>query len=279
LKLSENRDLPVHAPDFADNGMAEPRSYYDVPVEGNITEQKQKEFLRGYYASVSYMDAQIGKVLKELDLLQLREKTIIVLWSDHGYHFGEHHSWGKKTNFEEATRSTLIISHPDMKIKGTYTDGLVELIDLYPTLCELNRLDIPEELEGTSFAPLLKNPFQPWKKAVFSRAKPKGVQGYTMRIPRYRYTEWRDNENIITVEIYDHINDPQENINIAQQTEFSELSKKLKAQFDEGWQSAQPEEPSMRRTIQVEVCFGKNTQRKVGREACQALYRCLYETY
>jgi iduronate 2-sulfatase len=99
LKLSENRDLPVHAPDFADNGMAEPRSYYDVPVEGNITEQKQKEFLRGYYASVSYMDAQIGKVLKELDLLQLREKTIIVLWSDHGYHFGEHHSWGKKNQF------------------------------------------------------------------------------------------------------------------------------------------------------------------------------------
>jgi arylsulfatase A-like enzyme len=211
-----------------------------------IAGQKQKEFLRGYYASVSYIDAQIGKVLEELDRLKLREKTIIVLWSDHGYHFGEHNSWGKNTNFEEATRSTLIISYPEMKTKGTCTDGLVELVDLYPTLCELNRLDIPERLEGTSFVPLLKNPLLPWKKAVFSRAKPKGVPGYTMRTPRYRYTEWRNNANIIAIEIYDHINDPQENINIAGQPEFSELSRNLKAQFDEGWQSAQPEEPSKR---------------------------------
>lgn len=241
LILPENRDLPVHAPDFTDNSMAEPRSYYDVPLEGRITVQKQNEFLHGYYASVSYMDAQIGLVLSELDRLRLREKTIIVLWSDHGYHFGEHQSWGKKTNFEEATRITLIISHPDMRTKGTYTDGLVELVDLYPTLCELNRLDIPDGLEGTSFAPLLKNPDQPWKKAVFSRAKPKGVQGYTMRTPKYRYTEWIENENIISVEIYDHINDPQENINVAQQPEFIELSRKLKAQFDKGWQAAQPE--------------------------------------
>jgi arylsulfatase A-like enzyme len=240
LKLPENGDLPTPVPDFADNNMSESRSYYDVPQEGRLVKQKQKEFLRGYYASVSYVDAQIGKVLRELARLQLREKTIIVLWSDHGYHFGEHRSWGKNTNFEEATRSTLIINHPGMKTMGTQTDGLVELVDLYPTLCELCQLELPEGLQGTSFVPLLKNPDQPWKKAVFSRAKPKVTQGYTMRTPGYRYTEWRVNDDIIATEIYDHISDPQENINIAGQSEFRELSRKLKAQFDQGWQAALP---------------------------------------
>jgi arylsulfatase A-like enzyme len=244
LKLPENQDPPTHSPEFADNNMSESRSYYDVPRDGNIEEQKQLELLRGYYASVSYVDAQIGKVLKELDRLHLREKTIIVLWSDHGYHFGEHRSWGKNTNFEEATRATLIINHPGMKIKGMHTDGFVELVDLYPTLCELCQLKLPEGLEGTSFVPLLNNPDQPWKKAIFCRAKPKGTQGYTMRTPLYRYTEWRDDEGIIATEIYDHINDPQENINIAGQSEFRELSRKLKAQFDRGWQAAQPRELS-----------------------------------
>ena len=203
LTLPENRDLPIHSPDFTDNGMAESRSYYDIQWEGRVGEQKQKELLRAYHASVSYLDAQIGKVLEELDRLQLREKTIIVLWSDHGYHFGEHRSWGKNTNFEEATRTTLIISHPDLNSKGIQTSGLVELVDLYPTLCELCRLDIPQGLEGISFVPLFNNPDLPWKKAVFSRAKPKGVQGYTMRTPGYRYTEWRESEEILEVEIYD----------------------------------------------------------------------------
>jgi arylsulfatase A-like enzyme len=240
LDLPKNQDLPINGPAYAHTNSGEARSYTDVNRTGPIPRQKQLELLRGYYASVSYMDAQIGKILRELDCLNLRKKTIIVLWSDHGYHLGEHGTWSKRTNFEEATRSVLIVSAPTLKNTGAPTKGLVELVDLYPTICELCGLKMPEGLEGISIVPLLKNPNRAWKKAAFSQAKPKNLQGFTMRTQRYRYTEWREDETIKHIEIYDHETDPGENNNIAANPENDMLARELKAQFDQGWQIAMP---------------------------------------
>lgn len=161
LRLPANDRPPAAAPEAAWHASPEPRSYTDLPRSGELTRDQQLRLLQGYYASVSYVDAQIGRVLQAVEDLGLRKNTIIVLLSDHGYHLGEHGMWGKKTNFEEATRSVLIVSAPGAAPAAT--DGLVELVDVYPTLCELGRLPVPKRLEGVSFEPLLRKPQQKWK--------------------------------------------------------------------------------------------------------------------
>jgi len=242
LKLPENRYLPEGAPSFVHYDSAESRSYLDVPKSGQpITDEKQLDLLRGYYASVSYVDAQIGRVLDELDRLGLTEETVVMLWSDHGYHFGEHGTWNKLTNFEEATRSTLIVSAPGQSQPGTATDGLVEHVDMYPTLCELCGLPVPEGLEGTSFAPPMEGPSRAWKKAAFSQANPRGRTGRTMRTHRYRYTEWTKGREVVAVEVYDHQTDPGENVNLAGKPDNQGLVDELAKTFRAGWRGAVPE--------------------------------------
>lgn len=241
LALPENRELPHGSPPFASHYSSELRSYTDIGREEIISEEKQLQLLRAYYASVSYVDEQVGKILQVLDQRDLRKNTVIVLWSDHGYHFGEHGTWNKATNFEEATRVTCIVSVPGFKHPGTHTNALVELIDLYPTLSELCGLAIPRGLEGTSFVPLLKNPDQNWKKAAFSQITPGRVPGFTMRTQRYRYTEWIHSGDTIAAELYDHQTDPGENFNISGKPENRVLVQTLKEQFNAGWKAALPE--------------------------------------
>ena len=240
IKVASNLFAPKNATRFSSTSWGHPRSYTDFPGKGDPSEELTRELTRGYAACVSYVDAQIGRVLDELDRLGLREKTIIVLWGDHGWHLGENHIWGKATNFELSTRAPLIVVDPRMKAAGSKTDALVEFVDIYPTLCQLANLPFPEHLEGTGFAALLDEPQLPWKRAAFSQFPSKGYMGRSIRTSQYRLTRWTRNNKPGGIELYDHKNDPQENINIANNPENAKLVKQLTDQLKAGWSKAIP---------------------------------------
>ena len=142
-----------------------------IPKQGPIDDELARTLKHAYLACVSYVDAQIGKMIAALEEAGVRENTIILVWSDHGWHLGDMGIWGKATNYEIGTRVPMMIWTPDMpnENRGKTTDALVELVDMYPTLCELTGLDLPKHLEGQSFAPLLEDPNQDWKTAAFSQ--------------------------------------------------------------------------------------------------------------
>ena len=244
IQLAANAQRPKDAPEPAFHNNYELRSYGTVPENGPISDAMALKLIRGYRACVSFMDAQLGRVLDELDRLGLRENTLIVLWGDHGYHLGENGLFTKMTNFEHGTRVPLLVSHPGMKTAGKSTRALVELVDLYPTLAQLCDLPLPKHLEGTSFAPLLEKPDQPWKKSAFSQYLRTGKPPHTgrsLRTDRWRYTEWHDLKGKPTgVELYDELNDPQETVNLANDPPHTEALKQLAAQLHSGWKAAQP---------------------------------------
>lgn len=191
---------------------------------GGLTADNLREMHHGHLAAISYLDAQVGRVLAELDALNLRMNTIVVFWSDHGIHIGEHGLMNKTTAFELDAGVPLIIATPDHKA-GQRTDALVELLDIYPTLAELCQLPAPKELEGVSLVPLLKDPTGTVKEVALTqtprpnylRGKMPEVMGYSIRTPRFRYTEWRDFKTgkPKAVELYDHDRDPAETKNLA----------------------------------------------------------------
>lgn len=239
ITLADNPHPPKDCPPYALANWGEMRSYEGMPKKGDMPDKEARELRRGYYASTSYTDAQIGRVIDELDKLGLRDNTVIVLWGDHGWQLGEHSEWCKHTNFEMATHAPLIISAPNTK-KGVKTAALSEFVDIYPTLCDLCGLPMPTGLEGTSLKPAMLDPKANVKTAAFSQyPRPKNIVGYTMRTDRYRYTEWGERgKDPAARELYDHKLDPDENTNIANLPEskalVSELSGKLKA----GWKAA-----------------------------------------
>lgn len=249
IELAPNKFRPKNAPDYAIVAGQEMRAYYGIP-QGSIPDDLARQLKHGYYAAISYMDAQVGKVLAELDRLGLRENTIVILWGDHGWKLGEHDAWCKHTNSENDTNAPLILSVPGMKNAGVRTNALVEFVDVYPTLSELAGLPLPGHLEGTSFKPLLADPTRPWKSAAFSQYPRKGgkttsgeLMGYSMRTERYRLTVWvdrKDHAQIDAIELYDHQNDPLENTSIAQDPANTELVDQLMAQWRKGWQGAKP---------------------------------------
>ena len=241
LPLANNPQPPDGVPAIALTDSGELRGFSDIPKQGPIPEAKARELVRGYYASVSFMDAQIGKVLRALDETGLRERTIVVVWGDHGFHLGEHGLWCKSTNFEVAARAPLIVRAPGRR-RGVRIDALVELVDVYPTLAELAGLPRPEGLEGTSFAPLLDDPDRPWKSAAFTE-HPRSlgeVMGRSMRTARFRYTEWAHGAEVIGRELYDHERDPEENVNIATRPDSAATVAELAAKLHAGWRAALP---------------------------------------
>lgn len=233
---------PAGAPAWAPQFGGELRQYDDIPKSGALPDGLRRSLIHGYYAATAYMDAQLGRVLKELDVLGLREKTVVVLWGDHGWHLGDHGMWCKHTNYEQATRAPLIVSSPRDKAPGRLCHGLVEFVDIYPTLAELCGLPKPEGLEGTSFAPLLEDPDRPWKKAAFSQY-PRGIpgtgrcMGYSMRTERHRFVAW-EAKTVAEYELYDLEKDPGETVNLAKDN--PELVKTLLAQLKAGWREARP---------------------------------------
>lgn len=147
------------------------RVRHGIPKYGEFDPELSRTLLHGYLACVSYVDAQVGRVVKFLDEAGIRDNTIIIVWGDHGWHLGDMGIWGKATNYEVATRVPMMIQSPRMpaKTRGQKTNALVELIDMYPTLCELADLPIPDHIEGHSFAPLIDDPHRKWKAAAFSQ--------------------------------------------------------------------------------------------------------------
>lgn len=247
IPLPANETSPINAPSYALHNNTELRGYSDIGPE-TISEEKKRELLHGYYASISYTDAQIGKVLAELERLGLANNTIVVLWTDHGFHLGEKGLWAKSTNYELDTRVPLIIAAPGKK-KGVKSDALVELVDLYPTLAELSGLPIPENLEGTSMAPLLTNPNLPWKNAAFSQfprpwiyKEDPSLMGYAIRTNTHRYIEWHDFKTgeVKGKELYNHQTDPGELTNIVNAPANNALVNELKQRLAAGWQKAVP---------------------------------------
>jgi arylsulfatase A-like enzyme len=248
IKLATNQHLPADTPAFVSNDASELRRYKGMPKKGPIPDDVQRHLLHGYYAATSFMDAQLGRVMAALDELGLRDRTIVILWGDHGYQLGEHGTWNKRTNWEIATRVPLIVSTPAMTAtRGKSSAALVEFVDIYPTLAELCGLTPPDKLEGTSFTPLLADPQTPWKPAAFSvYQKPvKELGGPTlgraMRTERYRYIEWKaKGGDQVVRELYDEQTDPQEMQNLANQPEHAQLVAKLSKQLADGWRAAMP---------------------------------------
>ena len=243
----ESDELPANSPKLAVRQYRELQSYKDVENERTVSEQQTRHLRHGYYACVSFADAQVGKVLNELERLKLAQDTVVVLWGDHGFHLGEQDQWTKDTGYEWATRAPLIISNPGSGKKGSKTDALVEFVDIYPTLVELCRLDMPDHLEGLSLAPLLDEPGRPWKKAVFSQTARKHkkhgkVMGRAVRTRRYRYIEWRQQETdkLIARELYDHQADSREMANVAGKPQYAEAVSKLSETLKKGWKAALP---------------------------------------
>jgi arylsulfatase A-like enzyme len=246
IELAPNKFRPKDAPDYAIQAGGEMRAYRGIPA-GSIPDDLARQLKHGYYAAISYMDAQLGRVLDELDRLDLRKNTIVILWGDHGWKLGEHDAWCKHTNCENDTNTALLLSVPGMKQAGAKTNGIVEFVDIYPTLADLAGLPLPPHLEGLSFRPLLDNPARPWKQAAFSQYPRSNagqqLMGYAMRTERYRLVVWvgrNDHSKIDAIELYDHQIDPQENQNIAKRPEHAGLVEKLMAQWKAGWRGATP---------------------------------------
>jgi iduronate 2-sulfatase len=211
----------------------EVRGYGDAPEKGLVPPQKAREMMHGYYASVSFVDAQVGKVLDALHRLDLDKNTIVILWSDNGWNLGDHGRWSKYTNSEPSTRVVMMVSGPG--IPGNQkTNALVELIDIYPSLCELCGLTPPEYLEGTSFVPLLQASQRPWKTAAFSCLF--DYKTLTVRTDRYRLIQHAEGQ----IELYDYQQDPAEDHNLASDLASQGVLQGLQAALRAGWRSAQP---------------------------------------
>ena len=237
LYTPETSKAPKGAPNYAPTNFGELRAYYGMPKNGPIAKKDARKLIHGYYACVSYTDAQIGRLLKQLEESGLRDNTVVVLWGDHGWHLGDHGMWCKHTNYEYATHAPLIISMPGQEKVGTKTDALVEFVDIYPTIVEACGLPKVEENAGRSLVPLLNNPKQEWAEAAFSQY-PRGMgshgygMGYAMRTDRYRFVKWIAKKDGFTeYELYDLKDDPNETVNLAVDPANAELLETMQAMF------------------------------------------------
>lgn len=202
-----------------------------------MSEADKREALRGYYASVSYMDHLVGRVLGHLEKKNQADRTIVVFWSDHGWHLGEHFRWQKRSLFEESAQVPLIVSAPKRKGNGRGSRSFVELIDLYPTIAELCGAAPPEAIEGQSFVPLLDDPNRRWKKAAFTQvAGPDDIVGRAVRSDRYRYIRWTGPHP--AEELYDCEKDPREFDNLAGRASSASTLQHMRAMLDAGWKAA-----------------------------------------
>jgi iduronate 2-sulfatase len=230
ISLPKHPEWPLDAPRI---GWHDSREILGQPAR-TLSAEAVREMRHGYLANISYFDAQLGRILDELDRLQLADKTVIVFWADHGYHLGEQSLWAKTSNFELDARVPLLIAPPG-SVEGKRSSAIVELLDLYPTLAELCGLPAPPGVEGVSLLPVLKNPNASVKKAALTQhprpayynresSKSPEAMGYSVRTDRFRYTEWRDWKSGVTVarELYDHLSDPDETKNFAGEAAYSE---------------------------------------------------------
>ncbi len=200
------------------------RDSYDA-----LTDQQQRQFIQAYLASVTFMDAQVGKVLDAIDRLKLADDTVVIFASDHGWHLGEHGLWQKMSLFEESARVPLMIRVPGAKGNGRSTARNVELIDLYPTAVEACGFTVPTKLDGKSLVPLLQNPKAIWNRPAFTQVGNPGSerQGRSVRTEQWTYIEWSNGDG--GKQLYDRKRDPKELNNLAENPEFSKIVQELRA--------------------------------------------------
>lgn len=268
--LYQREEMPIatfqehakNSPLIAYHQSGELRNYPDItefvtlPVDSlriGLKLEKQKELVHGYYAAVSYMDAQVGILLNTLESLGTLDNTIIVLWGDHGWHLGDHDLWHKHTVFEQATKAPLIIAAPG--IKGGKANSQSEFVDVFPTICDLAGVKIPDVVDGKSLKPLMNNTAKSVKEFSISQYPRSGtkseterqgyasskVMGYSLRDKRYRYTMWMNNDFrstqafnsdlVVGTELYDYDKDPNETVNVADDVAYKSVTKDLKAKM------------------------------------------------
>lgn len=238
--------LPQEPENDRDDIPAAALTGYAEDVEHSDAQKRQA--IAAYHATITLIDQQVGLLLGALRELKLEDSTLVVFVSDHGFHLGEHGGlWRKHTQFEESTRVPLILRGKGIT-PDSITQGLVELVDIYPTLADLCGLPAPSGLEGTSFRPLLEAPDRPWKRAIFSGAQHAKAHGHTVRTARYRYTEWvpRKGQGQIKLELYDLEEDPREFKNLAHDPERKLIREELAQQLNAGWRSARIDTDSLK---------------------------------
>jgi arylsulfatase A-like enzyme len=237
IEVAAFREQAKGSPDYAYHTWGELKAYSDIGQDEELTDERQRELIHGYYACVAFVDAQIGRVLDKLEQTGLAKNTVIVLWGDHGWHLGDHGMWCKHSNFEQATRSPLIISAPGLPKPGR-TSSPAESVDIFPTLCDLAGLPVPDQLEGTSLVPILKNPSARVKDFAMSQYPRRGkLMGYALRTERYRMVAWMDKTMALSgdfdaagiedLELYDYQADPLETVNLAKNPEYQSVLKDL----------------------------------------------------
>ncbi len=220
---------------------------WTLPLNAGSTDEQQKKAIQAYYACISFVDAQLGKLLDGLEEFGLIDNTIIVFWSDHGYNLGEHGQWQKQTLFEKSSKQPLLISVPGLP-KGTTTNAIVQMVDIYPTLAEITGFHAPDDLAGHSLVPLLKNPDAEWNHPAFTlqarTVNPSAREGQSkysfnpnvgsnnptifgrsVRVKRYRYTEW--DEGRLGAELYDYEKDPNEFNNVVNLPNYKNIAEEL----------------------------------------------------
>jgi arylsulfatase A-like enzyme len=263
--LYKREEMPIapfqehakNSPTIAYHRSGELRNYTDIPefvtlpgedLRIGLKLEKQKELIHGYYAAISYLDAQVGILLNTLDSLGTLKNTIILLWGDHGWHLGDHDLWNKHTTFEQATRAPLIIAAP--LIKAGKTNSLTEHVDIFPTICNLAGLPIPNQLQGKSLKPIMVNKSAIVKEYAVSQYPRKlkkeeqkklgytnaNIMGYAIRTDNFRYVIWMNNfsstepfdeKKIYAKELYDYKKDPLEKINLVNESNYSKKAKSM----------------------------------------------------
>jgi iduronate 2-sulfatase len=246
IDLAKFQQLGDGTPKFAYHSFGELRAFSDIDNKLNIgdklPEANQRELIHGYMACVSYIDAQLGKLLDQLEKTNSLDNTVIVLWGDHGFHLGDHTEWCKHSNFEQATRIPFMFAGPGVE-KNQKSSHPVNLVDLFPTVFELVGVKQSAQTDGKSLVALLdndKNTTLDMDYAYHQYARGKRM-GYSVRTDKYRYTEWHDNEyrstqpynssNIIGTELYDYVNDPLETKNFNEDPKYTKVLNELKAKL------------------------------------------------
>lgn len=233
ITTADNPYYPINGSIYGKHAFGELRNYSNIPDDQSepIDLDTQKMLIHGYYACVSYIDAQIGKIHKALEENGLLDNTIIVLWSDHGFKLGEHGMWAKHTNFEHDTRIPMIFSGPGIE-KNAVTYSFAQSVDIFPTLADLTGFDVPDQLHGTSLVPVLQNPEAKVQDQAYSiwpsyrgnrRVQEEAILGYSVRTESFRYTKWVQvsSGEVLDQELFDHAKDPEENRNVIDDPQYA----------------------------------------------------------
>ena len=248
MPLAKFKQRAIDSPEFAYHKSGELHSYSDIPNLSTFSDlyntilddDKARELIHGYYASISFIDQQIGKLILALEESGLIDNTIIVLWGDHGWHLGDHGLWNKHSTFEQATHVPLIVVDPSKQQANS--DAPVELLSIFPTLCDLTGIDKPSQLDGVSFAHLVGNntPSDNLPLYAVSQYPKTDKMGYSIRSHRFRYTIWVDWENkktdfnkVIAIELYDYLKDPLETCNLINRKEYGDTILKMETYLKE----------------------------------------------